>query len=420
MNLGSIQMARFLIHCLLLLFSFPTFAQEQFNQPIPLNETTAVQQYVTSESGNPPSQPGSLPTVGGDTQAAGAAPISPVLASPTPAQAPQVAVPTAVVAPTTVAPNAPLASTVIPSPSAAVAAAAVAATASLPTPALPASGYTLYPNAPNGTPVPVQPPPTDLPPPVLPTVQTILPTPYLLPAAQTTTNAVSISGENIPANSAAQATGQPTTPDFLVERPPVQEFVGGLNQNAFVACEKAVTQLCTRAPDIAQFQVCLNQFRAQPGCKQFSTFASLSGFAPGSFVDLMQHYKEARLTLLHLSRGGVNYAGDYYAVGADGNFVNLTSGPEAQAIDITKNVAYPALVERFSNVQLWSLVDQLPRASVPANGRGLSLVFRFLMLNGCISCERVGYAYVAYDFSELGALQNMRLLTLETLGTERG
>jgi hypothetical protein len=383
------------------------YAQDQINGIIPFTETPVIQQFVTSDvpaSPTPPNQPGSLPVVGGDTQATGAIQKNPSVIPSAPVNTPQLAPPTPVISPTT-----PITPTVVPS----TAITPEPGTSTPPTPpGIPASGLTLYPNAPNTQVLPIQPLATDLPPPIAPTIQTILPTPYLLPVTQPQNNSTTaISGANV--SDDTQGLGRPTKPDFLVEPAAVPEFVGGLNENAFVACERTITQFCTRSPDLGGFQVCMNKLRQQPGCSQFVTFASLSGFAPGSFVDLMQHYQEARLTLLHLSRGGANYAGDYYALGANGNFVNISSGPEAQAIDITKHALYPAIIQSYPNAQLWSIVDQLPRATAATNGQGLTLIFRFRILNGCATCEHIGYAYIAYDFSELGALQNVRVLNLE-------
>lgn len=377
-------------------------AQDQVNG-IPFVEAPVIQQFVTSNLPDPPVQSGTLPIVGGDTQATGAGQNNPSVMPPAPVNAPQVGSPTPVVAPAA-PPAASLVSPTVINPEP-----GMAATAPAP-PTIPASGLTVYPNAPNTQVLPVQVPSTNLPPAVTPTIQTILPTPYLLPAAQPVNNTVT-------AISGASVSGMPSTPlakpDSWVEPAPIPELVGGLNENAFVACERTITQFCTRAPDLGGYQVCMDKLKQQPGCSQFVAFAGLSGFAPGSYVDLMQHYQEARLTLLHLSRGGANYAGDYYTIGVNGNFVNISSGPEAQALDITKHALYPEIIQSYPNAQLWSIVDQLPQAMAGPNGRGLTLIFRFQILNGCATCERVGYAHIAYDFSELGALQNVRVLNLE-------
>lgn len=192
-------------------------------------------------------------------------------------------------------------------------------------------------------------------------------------------------------------------------------FAGGIDTAAFISCGRLATLMCVRATDNMHYQTCLTQL-TNPACRQFLAFVAATGFSLKDTIDLIKRYPQAQLDLLHIQRFGMDYPGDYYAVGASGDLINITSGPQAQAIDITKNTAFPQIQRRFPKAQLWSIVQGLPQTAVPPDGQGLRLIFRFSIMNGCPSCELAGYANVAYDFSPQGQLKQVQLLTLDPTG----
>lgn len=194
-------------------------------------------------------------------------------------------------------------------------------------------------------------------------------------------------------------------------------FNGGLVENAFTSCQRMASSFCTPATG-DKYQKCISRLKPYPACQQFLAFAGATQFDRGDDVDLIQNYKEAPINLFHVARFNANYPGDYYVIGVKGNFVNITSGPQVQEIDISKDIHYPQITQQFPKAQLWSYVDQPPVAQPLPNG-GLRLVFRFSLLDGCASCEQAGYAFIAYDFTGDGQLKQAQLIALESKPVQR-
>lgn len=192
------------------------------------------------------------------------------------------------------------------------------------------------------------------------------------------------------------------------------DFAGGIDSQSFIVCAKMATGICLRAQTDKDFAACLGRLKQQPACDQFIKFAEIISYGLRDEVDLLQYYKEGQLTLVHVRRMGDTYPGDYYLIGANGHFLNVTAGAEIRGIDITKDVRYPQIASRFPKVQIWSVVSQLPVSGTSPTG-GLRLIFRFELLNGCATCDLAGYANVAYDFSDTGVLQQVSLLSLESI-----
>jgi hypothetical protein len=192
------------------------------------------------------------------------------------------------------------------------------------------------------------------------------------------------------------------------------EFAGGIDSQAFIMCAKMATGVCLRAKADKDFDACLGRLKQQSACDQFTKFASMVSYGLRDQVDLLQYYKEGQMTLVHVTRMGEAYPGDYYLIGPSGNFFNVTAGSEVKTLDITKDPNYPEIAARFPRVQIWSVVNQLPVAGTSPTG-GLRLTFRFALLNGCATCDLAGYANVAYDFSEAGVFQRVTLLSLDSV-----
>lgn len=196
------------------------------------------------------------------------------------------------------------------------------------------------------------------------------------------------------------------------EQAPENPFIGGLDIRTFLSCQQTTLAVCQRTKDLAEFQDCSKRVKA-PACKQFLEFAKMTGMAPKDNVDLIKNYKNGGLDLVHLVRFGANYPGVYYAIGTNGDVVDLIFGPQTQQWDIRKDPRYPEIAAKFPNVQLFSVVDKLPQSEVGPDGTGLRLIFRFQLYNGCHACERAGYANIAYDFSDTGVLQGSSVVSLE-------
>lgn len=238
------------------------------------------------------------------------------------------------------------------------------------------------------TPIPLQPASTMVPPPPPPAISS---SPASTPA---TARALGLSSDN----------SAPTTDNGLS---------GGLDENILLRCQHLVTGMCSKTKDSAQFQTCLMRLKDQPLCGQFLSFAKATQLGVHDDIDLIKQYPQANLALIHVTYFGANYPGVYYALGTNGNLVDLIFGPQMQTVDISKDVNFPAIIARFPKVQLFSIVDQLPQTQTSPNDRGLRLILRFQLLDGCHACARAGYANVAYDFSESGELQQISVASLE-------
>ncbi len=199
---------------------------------------------------------------------------------------------------------------------------------------------------------------------------------------------------------------------FVASKKPIAIFSNGIDERSFTQCAKMAASVCSRAGTNNRYVACLNTLKSQAACQQFIAFAGLASFGSRDDIDVFQSYDEANLTLIHVRRGGTNYPGDYFVIGNKGDFVNINSGPEVQSIDITKDPKYPAFAMQHSQVQLWSLINKQPRVEPSVEGSGIRMTFLFQLRNGCATCDLIGYADVAFDFSDDGSLKRASLLGL--------
>lgn len=387
-------MQKFHSYLSLLIFLVPglTFAQ---NSPYPpVNQTYPTQQFVTSEP-PPPAAPTNQSQTQTQTAPVPSQPLAPQVipiegapAAPQPAPAP----PSTIIPP--LAPDMTTPPELAPRP---------APSMTVPPVLAPSSAAEML-NTPNLAPSPA--PHMNVSPNLAPpSAPDLVPSPLPAPAP-----ALNRPGPVPPEQAANPAD---TSPQQVA-----QFFNGGFVENSFTGCQQMASSYCVSAIGTAKFQKCLTRLQPYPACQQFLAFAGATQFDRGDDVDLIQFYKEANLNVFHVSRPTANYPGDYYAIGVKGNFVNITSGPEVQQIDISKNIQYPQITQQFPKAGLWSYVDQPPVAQPLPNG-GLRLVFRFTLLNGCGTCEHAGYAFVAYDFTSEGALKDAQLLSLQPIPVQR-
>jgi len=196
--------------------------------------------------------------------------------------------------------------------------------------------------------------------------------------------------------------------DAVVQNP----LIGGLNIPDLSLCKTLGSRQCQNTQDPNQYRTCLIQHLQQSNCKAFVAFATAASMSARDDIDYIKHYKE--LDLIHVVRYGANYPGVYYALGMDGALVDLVFGRQTQVLDIRTDPHYSEIAERYPNAMLFSIVDKLPQVEQPGpDGSGIRLILRFQLLNGCHACERAGYAYVAYDFSDTGALMNTSIESLQ-------
>jgi predicted secreted protein len=117
----------------------------------------------------------------------------------------------------------------------------------------------------------------------------------------------------------------------------------------------------------------------------------------------------------------VNYA--FRANENDGCFL-VNGDPQVIDVDdikyqpkdaLQKNSRYTSLAKEFPNVSIWPgqrsgtgypLLNKLP-------GSGQRFVFRYRLLNGCRTCERLGNAWFAFDFDRNGKFLGTRLMGID-------
>lgn len=216
--------------------------------------------------------------------------------------------------------------------------------------------------------------------------------------------------------------GLPSDEELFAPSKPIAMFQGGLDDRSFVQCQRIASGTCSMTTDNAKFTHCLTQIARQPVCQQFAIFAGLSRLGPMDDMDVFQKYNEANLTLIHLTRGvsvkASNYSpypGDYFVIGNNGSFVDINAGKEAQALDVTKDPNYPSIAMQYRQVQLFSMIDKPPRIEPSMQGSGIRMIFSYQLRNGCATCDLIGYADVAFDFSDDGSLKKTSVLGLRTL-----
>lgn len=189
-------------------------------------------------------------------------------------------------------------------------------------------------------------------------------------------------------------------------------LAGGLDIPSFMQCKQIYMSQCRNQDDPTKLEACTKKI-IQPHCKPFLAFAKATSMSPKDDVDVIKHYKQ--LNLIHVTRFGANYPGVYYTLGTNGTLVDLIFGPQTQVLDIRKDLHYPEIVTRYPKVMLFSIVDKLPKTEPTEDGKGIRLILRFQLLNGCHACEQAGYANVAYDFSESGTLLSTSIQSMEPL-----
>jgi hypothetical protein len=222
------------------------------------------------------------------------------------------------------------------------------------------------------------------------------PTPTFVPAQQPIPGSTAIAlGLNAP---------KKDTPDNVL--------VGGFDIPSFIQCKQIYTNICRTIQDPNKLDTCIKKI-VQSECKPFIAFVKATSMSPRDDVDMIKHYKQ--LDLIHLVRFGANYPGVYYTLGTNGDLVDLIFGPQTQGLDIRKDIHYAEIAEKYPKVMLFSIVDKLPKVTSTTDGKGLRLILRFQLLNGCHACEQAGFAKVAYDFSEVGALQSTSIQSMEPL-----
>lgn len=81
------------------------------------------------------------------------------------------------------------------------------------------------------------------------------------------------------------------------------------------------------------------------------------------------------------------------------------------AVAINKDPAFPALKQRFPELELWpSSAEFKELQKLPDGGR--AFVFAYPLLNGCHACEQGGQALISLDFGPDGVYRGPRLLKL--------
>jgi hypothetical protein len=262
---------------------------------------------------------------------------------------------------------------------------------------------------------PPLPPAAAVPPEVLPPVVVRAPSTGFIPPASAETAAAlnTLERQAVPMPAVAPAAYNvpyTTQPQQQLQNP---VLIGGIEQSNFIRCARLGTSVCTQASDDQQFQYCLSRLQNQPACQKFLSFARTIGYGSRDNVDLVQHFPQANMDLIHVVHIGANYPGEYFALSYNGNLVNITSGEQTQAINISKDVRYQEIVQSYPHVGIWpALVGTPPTVEPTPEGNGLRLIFRYPLLNGCHACEKAGYANVAYDFSQEGELTGVYLISL--------
>ncbi len=118
--------------------------------------------------------------------------------------------------------------------------------------------------------------------------------------------------------------------------------------------------------------------------------------------------------------GRVNLATILFPTRANTNEVLMLVGGEPplvsseirETIDISADLAYPALKRRFPDMELWTSGASLRSMERLPNG-GQGFIFDYPLLNGCHACDLAGYALVSLDFGPDGAYIGPRLIRLE-------
>jgi predicted secreted protein len=104
-----------------------------------------------------------------------------------------------------------------------------------------------------------------------------------------------------------------------------------------------------------------------------------------------------------------------YLVNGDPTLVDVDDQKYQPRDDLRKDPAYASLAKKYPNISLWPgnrssinypLLNKLP-------GNGQRFVVRYLLSNGCHTCQRLGNVWFAFDFDAMGKFVGTKLMGID-------
>ena len=178
---------------------------------------------------------------------------------------------------------------------------------------------------------------------------------------------------------------------------------GGLDEKKLAMCMKAVQRQCKTTRLSVKNATCIQKvfMNRREDCEQ-----SLALYQATQGV-IQRWRKFDKVTIINTSIPSRFYIGDYFMLTDTGQVIGLIALPWITA----RPYAVPS---NESNLQIWPITLQIPRAYPSFASGNNKIVFRQLLASSCKTCRPRGYVDVVYLFNQKGnyvkwAIQNYKL-----------
>lgn len=178
---------------------------------------------------------------------------------------------------------------------------------------------------------------------------------------------------------------------------------GGLDERKLASCMKAVQRQCRTTRLSVKNATCIQRvfMNRREECEQ-----SLAIYRVTQGV-IQRWRKFDKVTIISTSIPSRFYIGDYFMLTNKGQIVGLIALPWITA----RPYAVPS---NESNLQIWPIILQVPKAYPSFVSGSNKIVFRQLLATSCKTCLPRGYVEVVYLFNQKGdyikwAIQNYKI-----------
>jgi len=169
--------------------------------------------------------------------------------------------------------------------------------------------------------------------------------------------------------------------------------------------------------NISKYQICFNNSTTSIDCVTTlmqSTGASSQAIAFTKLLQgiaFMSSFKELGIVdlaeITYPPRANNNV--EYILINGNPQIVYVEDGYK---VDITQDSNYPALQQKYPNIQIEGGENSFINMESPSQG-GQRFIFSFALVDGCHACQTDKSAYIAFDFDGTGQFENMKLMYIK-------
>lgn len=181
----------------------------------------------------------------------------------------------------------------------------------------------------------------------------------------------------------------------------IPSFMGGIDEVVVNRCNAEMDTVCHVNDGLVQYLECAKKTFANSQCDQNAAFLE----EERGFFDVINQY--GNVSVVKAKVYAADHSEDFFMVDKKGELVQLVT-----KVDLTKSPHYHKLSQQFKSIELMPSATSMPQVEILAKDGTTRVVFSQLLLNGCHSCEQVGIARIAYDFSVKGEFLGVQLIEI--------